>query len=227
MMASDDIAVKSSLTIPVDPDHGGLRFAVIVIFVVLVFVLYFLINLILPAEGFNIIALIVALIATYFVLQQIEKRLKQRWPSGRVVEMDEQRVRVGDKGKVQSEIDTEQQVNVLMWRFKIKRQSRVPKGWYVVACSLEQDNRYLSVYTFMPPAQFDQMKIARHFTELVGKKELEKQSMERDLRLAGQQRRLHAAETHRWMEGAEMSIQDFETFIARLQTQFPRWMPSS
>lgn len=226
-MVSNDVMVSSPLTFPVDSDHGGLRLAVIVIFVVLLAAIYLLLNVFLPSDGFNILALIASLVVTYFALQQIEKRLKQRWPSGRVVEIDEQRVRLSSKGKVQEDIDAQQQVNALMWRFKIKRQSRVPKGWYVVACSLEQDNHYLSVYTFMSPQQFDQMTSARLFPELPSKKELEKQGMERDLRLAGQQRRLHTAESHRWIDGAEMSAQDFQTFITHLQTQFPRWMPSN
>jgi hypothetical protein len=29
------------------------------------------------------------------------------------------------------------------------------------------------------------------------------------------------------MHGAEMEATDFETFIARLQGQFPKWMPAN
>ena len=49
--------------------------------------------------------------------------------------------------------------------------------------------------------------------------------MREDLRLAGEQRRLRDAENHRWMFGAEMTPPDFITYLTRLNTQFPEWMP--
>jgi hypothetical protein len=47
------------------------------------------------------------------------------------------------------------------------------------------------------------------------------------LRVAGEQRRLLTAEQHRWHDGAEMQLSDFEQFIRRLQGQFPQWFPAS
>jgi hypothetical protein len=218
----------SGLKIAVDPDHGGLRLTVILLFGVLLVITYLIIGALVPSEGgLNLLAGIAALVVTVLILQQIEKLLKHHWPSGRAVEIDTSGVRVVHKGKVQSAIDANQQVNVLMWRFKIQRRSRVPKGWYVVACALEQEGSYVSAYTFMSPQQFDAMPASRLFTLLMGKKELQNQNAERDLRLAGQQRRLHTAETQRWMDGAEMSITDFENYVSHLQIQFPKWMPAN
>jgi hypothetical protein len=94
------------------------------------------------------------------------------------------------------------------------------KGWFVVACGLEQENNYLTVYTFMSPEQVNAPAITSRFKMLLPNKEADK-----DLRLAGEQRRLRSAEEHRWMHGAEMNAADFETFVAQLEKQFPRWMP--
>lgn len=224
-MTIDNTLNQTSLNVPVDPEHGAFRLSMVLLFVVLLVASYIIVNLILPAQGINILGVILSLAATFLISQQVEGRLKQRWPSGRVVQVDERGVRILNKDSLQTEIDAHQQVNVHMWRFKIDRRARVPKGWFVVACALEQENVYLPVYTFMSPEQVQQLKTAGLFTVLLGKKESEKQGVERDLRLAGQQRRLHIAENQRWMSGAEMSSQDFENFIARLQALFPKWMP--
>ena len=143
--------------------------------------------------------------------------------------MDRSTIKLIDRGGEQK-IDAEKQVNVLLWRFTIKRRSRVPKGWYMVACALQQvdqEETYLAVYTFMSPDAFDALKTG-HFTMLVSQKESEKSESTRhgqDLRLMGEQRRLHAAESARWMNGAEMTNDDFINFIRQLQEQFPQWMP--
>ena len=131
---------------------------------------------------------------------------------------------MGDK--VQNDIDANQRVNVLLWRFQINRRSRVPKGWFMVACALEQDNLYLPVYTFMSLKDLENIKNSTgHFTLLQSQKEAKKQGND-NMRLAGEQRRLHTAESARWMEGAEMTQADFMALIRQLQEQYPQWMPS-
>jgi len=220
----NEIVPNNSLIIPVDPEHGALRFTMIVLFMGLLVVSYLLISLVIPSESINIIAVLGALALTFVVLQFVEKQLKKRWTSGRAVQITEEGIQVVTKGKVQETIDPQQQVNVLKWHFKIKKRARVPKGWYVVACALEQEGRYLPVYTFMSPKQYEQLEIGKHFPALMSKKDMKGQDAERDLRLAGQQRRLHTAEEFRWNEGAEMSVEDFNLYLGRLQTLFPKWM---
>jgi hypothetical protein len=128
--------------------------------------------------------------------------------------------------KVQNDIDARQQVNVLLWRFQINRRSRVPKGWFMVACALEQDELYLPVYTFLSPKDLENIKNSTsHFILLQSQKEIKNQSNS-NMRLAGEQRRLHTAESARWMEGAEMTSSDFMILIQQLQEQYPQWMPS-
>ena len=46
-----------------------------------------------------------------------------------------------------------------------------------------------------------------------------------DLRLAGEQKRLHSAEQLRWLQGGEMSREDFVACLRHLHERFPSWMP--
>lgn len=209
----------------VDAEHGGLRISIVFIFVAIWLGLFVVLNSLISSEGVNILAIIVSFAATALITQQIERLLKTRWPSGRAVEVQPDQIRIVKRNQIQHEINPEQRVNVLLWRFKIARRSRVPKGWFMVACALEQEDHYIPVYTFMSPDEFDKLNATPHFPLLQSKKELEKEGRE-NMRLAGEQRRLHIAENIRWMEGAEMTTDDFKQFITRLQEQFPQWMPA-
>ncbi|MAS33098.1 MAG: hypothetical protein CL610_03765 [Anaerolineaceae bacterium] len=216
---------QSPAVYSVDTEHGGLRISIVFIFVVAWAVVFAVLNSLLTSEGLNIIAMIVSFAITAVLTQQIERNLKRRWPSGRTVQVENDHIRMMKKDKVEQEINTSQQVNVLLWRFKISRRARVPKGWFMVACALEQDDIYIPIYTFMSPADFEALDASYHFPLLQSKKELEREGRE-NMRLAGEQRRLHTAEQIRWMDGAEMSAEDFKQFIRRLQERFPQWMPS-
>jgi hypothetical protein len=217
---------NSGMTVySVDAEHSGLRISIVFIFIAIWAVIFFILNSLIASEGVNILAMVISFAVTALLTQQIEKLLKTRWPSGRAVEVEPGHIRIVKRNQVQHEIDPGQRVNVLLWRFKIARRSRVPKGWYMVACALEQEDHYVPVYTFMSPIDFDKLNAAPHFPMLQSRKELEKEGRE-NMRLAGEQRRLHTAENIRWMEGAEMNNEDFKQFILRLQEQFPQWMPS-
>ena len=110
---------------------------------------------------------------------------------------------------------------------KSRRRSRVPKGWHMLACALEQDGRFLSVYTLISPAQFKNLEQAEKFTALQVKRDDDKSPTRRgrdDMILAGEQRRLLLAENRRWTEGAEMSPDDFNRFLDQLAHMFPEWL---
>ena len=212
-------------TFNVDTEHGALRLTIMFIFIAGWVVAYIVLNALIPNQGLNVIAMIGSFVITAVTTQQLERVLKQRWPSGRTIQLDQSSIKLNDKANGQ-QIDAEKQVNVLLWRFAIKRRARVPKGWYMVACALEQNENYLPVYTFMSPDDFDALK-TNHFTLLISQKETEKAEAKRtDLRLMGEQRRLHTAESARWMNGAEMTKVDFVNYVRALQEQFPQWMPS-
>ena len=218
-------SIATRTTFNVDAEHAALRLSIIVVFIVLWIVLFILLNAIIPGEDINILALIIAFALTALLTQQIEKYLKHRWPSGRTVQINDDRIQLVKSNKVQNDIDANQRVNVLMWRFQISRRSRVPKGWFMVACALEQDELFLPVYTFMSPKELEDINNSTsHFVLLQSQKEMKDQG--NNMRLAGEQRRLRTAESARWMEGAEMTSPDFLALIKQLQEQYPQWMPS-
>ena len=223
-MAEHMLEDKQAAEFAVDREHGALRFTVVIIFVVGWILAFVVLNALIANEGLNIIAIVASFGVTALLTQQLEKALKDRWPSGRALKVENNRIRLVQNDTLNEEIDAGQQVNVLLWRFQISRRSRVPKGWLMVACALEQDETYIPIYTFMSPDQFDSIAARGQFVMLQSKKERQKQGS--DMRLAGEQRRLHTAESARWMSGAEMTADDFLRFVGYLQEQFPQWMPS-
>ena len=155
----------------------------------------------------------------------VEKVLKRGVRPNRFVHATSTAIELLAKRKSNFTIDPTLQVNVLFWHFRIKKRARVPKGWYVVAVALEQDELYLAAYTLVSPENFAELNTAKQFMGLCSRKELAKMQDEGGLRQAGVQRRLHTAEYARMMDGAEMLPADFKTYLQFLQTNFPKWMP--
>jgi hypothetical protein len=224
-----DNVLNELVEIPVDHEHGAFRASMVGLFVFFLIIGYIIFNALLPTRGLNVVALFLSLIIIYFLLQRIEAAIKERWPSGRVVRINGASIQLLSKKGVRAEIDGEMQTNVLTWRFATQRRSRVPKGWYVVACALEQNDLYLPVYTLMSPENFNELDCAWLFTALPSKKEQKESGLKRgsDPRMAGEQRRLHIAEQARWIDGVEMTVSDFTMYISELQARFPKWMPES
>ncbi len=216
----------STITFPVDAEHGALRLAVVGSFLISSIVGYFVIALLVPGAGINLIALLGALLLGYGATAIAERILKRRWPSGREVQVNPQGVRIVQKGAVQQEIQATRPTSVLFWKFQTRRRSRVPKGWYVLACALEQDERYLSTYTFGSPDDFKNLNRADRFKTLKSRKDVPEASRGRDdLLLAGEQRRLMHAEQQRGNDGAEMTLPDFQRYVDHVAKNFPEWMP--
>jgi hypothetical protein len=220
----EQTSTPSSLTYDVDPEHSGIRFAVVAAFALIWIVAYFLVQLVTNPVGFDIIAVVVGFIVTMLLTQQVEKLLKQRWPSGRKLEIAPHYIRLSKKQKVEDEIDPRLAVNVLLWHFKINKRARVRKGWLVVACALEQDQSYVAAYTFMSPEDFDTLRDKNQFAAL--RKADKDANQPGSMQLVGMQRRLHEAEKYRWFSGAEMTQDEFRQYLTSLQDSFPQWMPS-
>lgn len=211
-----------NLSLSVDPEHGGLRFAVVAIFIIFAMILYVVVSVVLPqTAGINIIGVIVGLAGSAMMIQVLDARIKSRWPSGRYLEITDDKIYLRLKDKRQNTIETNQHVNVLMWRFEVTRRTRVKKGWYVVALDLVQEDKHLPVYTFVSPEDFETLPYSKHYYLLQAKK-----GTETDMRKAGQERRLHDAEMYRWNEGAELSQADYAQYVAYLKEHFPQWMPA-
>lgn len=210
----------------VDPEHNALRVSMVAIFMGIWVITFFALNAFIPSDGLNLIAFGGSLLVAAVVSRQVENRLKVRWPSGRKVIFNADGIQILHKETVQHAIKAGEPMGIVFWRFRIRRRTRVPKGWYVVACAIEQDDEYLPVYTFMSPDAVEAFNKQIRFPLLMTEKEEKKSGVKQDmLRVAGEQRRLRQAEQHRWMYGAEMSDTDFQQFVEQLNEQFPQWMP--
>lgn len=212
---------ETRFVLPVDPEHTGLRLAIVGLFIATAVILYIVIGLITPqSEGLNLLAIGGGLAGAAVMTQVADSFFKQRWKSGRFLQIVGDKIQLALKDKVQREIDGAQHVNVLLWRFEISKRTRIPKGWYMIALALQQDDLYLPIYTFVSPDDYNTLVYNKQYVML------QKQPDEKDMRLAGQQRRLRMAEDARWIEGGEMSKDDYLMYIARLRQQFPEWMPT-
>lgn len=220
-----DLSSEHTVTlIPVDAEHGGIRLAVVLVFIIGWIAAYIILSALISGAGLNVVALLGGFAVAYGLTSVAERMLKRRWPSGRILKLDERGVSLVLRGQVQQAmmIGEDAVVNALLWRFETRRRSRVPKGWSVLALALERDETYLCVYTFMSPDQVRQFVDAEHFTVLKSAKDTPKSGAGRDdLLLAGEQRRLYLAEQQRWLNGAEMTRDDFQRYIDLLRQQFP------
>ncbi|MEZ4666787.1 MAG: hypothetical protein R3E39_02505 [Anaerolineae bacterium] len=217
------VSEQPILNFPVDREHVRLRLGVVVLFVALWCISFAIINAFIPSSGLNIIAGLIAFGLAALGGRLIEPRLKQFWPSGRNLKLDNSGAYFIKNGQMQIEISATSTANVHYWRFKIPRRGRMPKGWYVVACAVQQDDTYLAVYTFASPHKADQLNQVVKFTDLVSDKSKPDMARTESLRTAGEQRRLRTAEQHRWHNGGELSHEDFEQFLHTLNGQFPLW----
>jgi hypothetical protein len=212
----------------VDPEHGRLRLVVVIVFAISAVAGFLAIDALTPSAGLNILALIGGFVVAYGVTALFERLLKERWPSGRTVEVDASGVRMMQHGQVQQQITADGPTMTLLWRFQTKRRSRVPKGWYLLACALEQDDATVSVYTLMSPDQFKKLDNGERFKPLKAKADTaDVTSRGRDdLLLAGEQRRLLQAENQRWQTGGELSVEDFSAYLDTVSARFPNWIRS-
>lgn len=213
------------LELPVDVEHGGIRAAGCGTFAVGSILGFFLLNLLgIPAVATAIGSLVVG----GLIANLMDRYLKENWSSGRVLLADAEQIILRQRDDVERELNPLQHVNVLAWRFEVPRTGRVRRGWYVLALALEQDGDYLAAYTFASPKTFEGMPHSDLFTRLDRKKRRKSKSESiREMKAAGEQRRLLEAESERGFNGAELTYEDFLQYLTFLHESYPKWMSRS
>ncbi len=204
----------------VDREHRALQATIIFSFFIGAGVAYLLISYFFRFSNINLVAAVVALLVGFLLSKGLEWQLKDRWRSGRRLHLEPNRYFTTKNQKDEHSIKLKEVVELLFWRFSVKRAGRIPKGWYLLACALLQDGNYLPVYCFMPKEEYEQLPQPERFIALQPKKKL--QSDDR-LSFLGQQKRLHTAEVFRWNEGAELNREDFRHFLMRLDQDREKW----
>jgi len=213
-------------TYAVDIEHNGIRAAGCATLVAGTIIGFFILDRFVFPGGLLLnmmIAMGIGGLATYVT----DRYLTGRWSSGRMLHINRERIALTRDEKIERVVDPEQHVNVLFWRFAVKKSQRVKRGWYVIACALEQEDNVIPVYSFVSPDDFENIPLSSQFKMLEpkSKKPDEGSSSIRDMRQAGAQRRLHEAESDRGMNGAELQLDQFVDFVGTLKVNFPRWMP--
>lgn len=211
------------LRIPVDPEPVSLGLALLGILIVAIIFTYILLNALFPGVGLNLIAAILSMVLGALIMQGVERWVKRLWRPVRFLEIGPHTIRLIKKGQVERTLDPRLQINVLTWHFEVRRRSRAPKGWHVACLALEQEDAYIVIYVLVSPDIFREMNAKSRFVRL--QRPTLSGTGDRDLRAAGQQRRLQMAEAARGLDGAEMTLENFNLYSERLQTLFPRWMP--
>ena len=206
------------ITYTVDREHDGLRLAIAGIFAISAVIGFVILAVVIPGGSVNLLALIGGVLLAAIFTNIVERQLKQRWPSGREIQLTDDAVTLLRHGNTQQQIEIDGEAQLLYWHFTISRRTRVPKGWRMVAVAVHNmaDDLYISIYTLMSPEAFDALDPNERFVALKKTKDID----DKQMRLAGEQRRLHHAESVRWHDGAELPPTDFEAFLSQLEQRF-------
>lgn len=215
---TDNTFSQNSLVLPVDAEHGGIRAAGCVTLLAVIIVTMVLFGVFAP--DLLLLGLFVGVLLGAIATNIIDRQLKGKWASGRELHLSTSQIGLRKNSQGEGILDPQKQVNPLFWYFEVTRNTRVKKGWYVIGLGLEQNDVFITLYTFTPPENFETLPFYKSFTRLQ-KKEGD------DLKQAGIQRRLILAETHRHNDGAEVNPEQFSEVILFLQQNFPKWMPKN
>lgn len=217
--------IRETITIPVDPEPTSFRLMLLAVLFGGVIVGYILTNALFGISSCSLVGIFGGLGFGALSMQLAERFLKLRWKSNKAIHLSYTSINLEERGKNEQIIDPTKEFDVHMWRFEIKRRHRVPKGWYVVAIALEQDDIFLPIFALSSPEDLESLDIADRFSVLAPRKQVERETQ--DLRLAGKQRRLLRAESARNLDGVEMEMGHFVTYLTWLRTYFPEWMSAA
>ncbi len=211
-----------SIEFAVDSEHSGVRMLGCFTFLFGSVISFLIINTFIPNGG--LITIVAAIALAVGLTYTADYFSKKYWPSNRAVQFLGDIIQLTKSNQVQGEIDAGHDVNILFWHFEAKRHPRVPKGWYVVANSLEQDGEFITTYSIVSPSDFESLPLSRLSTRFQRKKKGKKDE-KRDLRKAGNMRRIDQAEFYRGEFGAEMSPEDYQSYLEYLAETYTSWMP--
>lgn len=216
--------------LPVDIEHGGIRLAVPLLalgsFAALFVLLSALGSQLIPDFSGGCLVFIGSVVGALLLALAADNVLKRVWPSGRDIVVDADGLTLNDNrrkaaGTPPARIHWDQRVNILAWRFTVKRGSaRVAKNSIMLGLQVVQDETQIIAYTFAPNKEADETRY-EDFEQLVLRDVLNKGQM--SIRESNQQRRLLRAEDERWRDGAELRYEDFAFLVETIKTHIPNW----
>ena len=165
---------QSSKVLHADPEHGGLRFAVIVVLLLGLILSFVIIQLLLSLLAANsiliefatVLSCAGAILLALGMAWAAETYLKRAWHSGITLRLGDSELgfQMGKRGQSQAEENSEEIVfewsknlNLTRWYFELigypraGRERRVSSKWICLACQLQQDEARLILFGYFPP----------------------------------------------------------------------------
>ncbi len=216
-------------TYHLDSNHLGVRLTVLVAMLVGFFGGIFAIPALLrllriQGGGWSLLSILGGLALAFGLSWLVEMLLRRVWRSGRVLEIDAEHITLREPNGQSLHLTCGEPVAVWAWCFVISdRRAWVPRGWYCVALRLAQDDRVIIPYTFVSPNDAKALPSWQVFEELISERLASRPGQEHLAQFLGEQEHLRAAESERWLSGAEMQPQDFAALIRVLEARLPNW----
>jgi hypothetical protein len=159
-----------------NPEHGGLRFVVIIVLLLGLILGFIMIQLLLSLLAANtiliefstILSCAGAILLALGIAWATEIYLKRAWPSGNMLLLGDSELvfQMGKRGQSQTEEDFKKIVfnwsknlNLTRWYFDLSgypragRERRVSSKWLCLACQLQQDEARLILFSYLPPEE--------------------------------------------------------------------------
>lgn len=243
--------VNSPAILHVNPEHGGLRLAVLVSLIIGAVVGFVAIRQLLGLlnNGFPdytiLVSCVGSLIIALVTIWVVETVLKRTWHSGQRLELDGQGITLFNK--VENDLSIKWQGDVLgrHWTFSLSgfnraaRESRLPKNWRCLASMIQKGDKRIVVYTYVPKEKGEQF-LNREIGDLeyhpIDPLDVYDSSVRIRMGpafrpeipatvLTGPNGRYWLAEKRRWENGFELSIEDYETFVSYVSENLKEALP--
>jgi hypothetical protein len=231
-------AAQKAIVLKVDPEHAGLRIAIVLILVAAVLLAFLLLRSLLviylpQLSSPAILACLGALPVALVISAAVEAVLKRSWSSGRRLVLDTERLALQKSRRDELALDWREPINETWWHFQLSgyrrggRERRIPDRWHCVAGQLQQEGKRIVVYSFVSPSQLDKL-LAKKPLYRLEPKEVYDNSLRRRLEgpvrpelptevIAGESGRYWLAERNRWQQGVELTPNDLETLLQALK----------
>ncbi len=167
-----------------DPEHGGVRGAVVLIIGVALVISFFLLRALFEwaasgtamADFATVISCAGAIPLALGISYLIEKNLKRVWHSGMVFTLEENSLQFDAPATKEFEaisisMDWSQRVNLTRWYFRLAnypragRERLVSDKWVCLACQMQQDDSRLITYAYFPPEEASALTENRQLAE--------------------------------------------------------------
>jgi hypothetical protein len=238
-------AAKAPVTLHADQEHSGIRLTIFLALFIGFFIgfqlMASLLEAIAPAALLDYTTFLACVGSIPFALLFIwalEKLLKRVWHSGLSLTLDERGLYVHDRRPGTTTPKTDgpamvwsENMSRLNWYFRLSgyprggRERRVAAKWLCLATELQQDEKRLNLFTFMPPdAAAAWISDPHHGFHVINPAEIYTNSMRARLGppsrptipnrlLQSKDGRYWLAERRRWEYGIELAPDDFNTLM--------------